>query len=135
MPSIFTKIINREIPCFLIAENDDYMAFLDINPLAKGHTLCIPKKEVDYIFALDDDTYQGLHLFAKQVALALESVVECKRVGVLVIGTEVPHAHVHLIPFNQEVQMCITHEKVFMSKEEMVDLAKEVHAKFEEMKG
>ena len=100
MASIFTKIINGEIPCYKVAETDDYLAFLDINPNAKGHTLCIPKKEVDKIFDLDETTYHGLMAFSRQVAIALEKAVPCKRVGMTVIGLEVPHVHVHLIPLN-----------------------------------
>lgn len=132
MSSIFTKIIQEKIPCYKIAETEDFLAFLDINPLAKGHTLCIPKKEVDYIFDLDDETLVGLNLFAKEVALSLEKVIECKRVGVLVIGTEVPHAHIHLIPFQQEVQMAITSPKLNIPQEEMKRIAADVNAIFEE---
>lgn len=135
MASIFTKIINKEIPSYKIAETKDFYAFLDINPLAKGHTLCIPKKEVDYIFDLDDDTLAGLNLFAKKVGLALEACIPCKRVGVLVIGTEVPHAHVHLIPFQHEAQMAITSIKANVSKEEMIEISNTVRKKYEEMNG
>lgn len=131
MASVFTKIIKGEIPCYKVAETDDFLAFLDIRPLAKGHTLCIPKKEVDYFFDLDDETYSGLNLFAKKVAKALETHIECKRVGVLVIGTEVPHAHIHLIPFKQEVQMSILSPKVEITSKEMADLAAEVKATFD----
>lgn len=131
MPSIFTKIINGEIPCYKVAETDDFLAFLDIRPLAKGHTLCVPKKEVDYIFDLDDETYTGLNLFAKKVAKALEENIECKRVGVLVIGTEVPHAHIHLVPFQEEIQMSILSPKVEMSPPAMVNLAATVKATFD----
>ena len=98
MGSIFTKIINGEIPCYKIAENDDFFAFLDINPNAKGHTLVVPKKEVDKLFDLDEKTYNGLMNFSRKVALAIEKAVQCKRVGMTVIGLEVPHVHVHLIP-------------------------------------
>ncbi|OUR98273.1 HIT family protein [Flavobacteriales bacterium 33_180_T64] len=100
MASLFTKIITGEIPCYKVAETEDYLAFLDINPNAKGHTLCIPKKEVDKIFDLDQEAYHGLMAFSRQVALAIEKAVPCKRVGMTVIGLEVPHAHVHLIPLN-----------------------------------
>ncbi|WP_159022459.1 HIT family protein [Formosa sp. L2A11] len=100
MASIFSKIISGEIPCYKVAETDDFLAFLDINPNAKGHTLCIPKQEVDKIFDLDDALYLGLMRFSKQVAKAIEKAVPCKRVGMTVIGLEVPHAHVHLIPLN-----------------------------------
>ncbi|WP_338732624.1 HIT family protein [Mangrovimonas cancribranchiae] len=98
MASIFTKIINGDIPCYKIAETDEFFAFLDINPNSKGHTLCIPKKEVDKIFDLDEATYMGLMAFSRQVALAIEKVIPCERVGMSVIGLEVPHVHVHLIP-------------------------------------
>jgi len=100
MSSIFTKIINEEIPCYKVAETDDYLAFLDINPNAKGHTLCIPKKEVDKIFDLDETTYHGLMAFSREVGIAIEKAIDCKRVGMTVIGLEVPHVHVHLIPLN-----------------------------------
>ncbi len=133
MATIFSKIIAGEIPCYKIAETEDFFAFLDINPLAKGHTLCVPKKEIDYIYDLDDNTLSGLHLFAKKVALALEKCIECKRVGVLVIGTEVPHAHVHLIPFQQEVQMAITSPRGKVSQEEMIEISTKVQAVFAEM--
>lgn len=123
MSSIFTKIINGEIPSYKVAEDDNYFAFLDINPLAKGHTLVVPKVEVDYIFDLDDEILKGLHIFAKRVAYALESVVECKRVGILVIGTEVPHAHIHLIPFQEERQMAITSDRISLNEQEMSEIA------------
>jgi len=100
MASIFTKIINGEIPCYKIAETDDFFAFLDINPNSKGHTLCIPKKEVDKIFDLDEATYNGLMQFSRHIAIAIEKAIPCNRVGISVIGLEVPHAHVHLIPLH-----------------------------------
>ena len=100
MASIFTKIVNGEIPCYKITETDDFLAFLDVNPNSKGHTLCIPKKEVDKIFDLDEVTYNGLMSFSRRVALAIEKVIPCNRVGVTIIGLEVPHAHVHLIPLH-----------------------------------
>jgi len=100
MATIFTKIINKEIPCYKVAETDDFLAFLDINPNAKGHTLCIPKVEVDKIFDLDKETYNKLMEFSRTVAIAIKKVIPCKRVGMTVIGLEVPHAHVHLIPLN-----------------------------------
>ena len=131
MASIFTKIINGEIPCYKVAETDGFLAFLDIRPLAKGHTLCIPKKEVDNIFDLDDETYTGLNLFAKKVAKALDANIDCKRVGVLVIGTEVPHAHIHLVPFQEEIQMSILSPKVEMSPPAMANLAATVKATFD----
>ncbi|MBK8968013.1 MAG: HIT domain-containing protein, partial [Lewinellaceae bacterium] len=100
MPSIFTRIVNGEIPCHKVAETDAYLAFLDIRPQAKGHTLCIPKQETDYIFDLADDQLAGLMVFAKKVATAVKAEVPCKRIGIAVVGLEVPHAHVHLIPLN-----------------------------------
>ena len=100
MATIFTRIVNGEIPCYKIAETDDFLAFLDVNPNAKGHTLCIPKKEIDKIFDLDEDTYASLMSFSRKVAIAIEKAIPCKRVGVSVIGLEVPHTHVHLIPLN-----------------------------------
>ena len=131
MSSIFTKIINGDIPSYKIAEDDDHYAFLDINPQAKGHTLVIPKVEVDYIYDLSDDQLANLHLFAKKVAIALESTLECKRIGVLVIGTEVPHAHIHLIPFRDERQMAITNGKMTILSEEMSSIAQNARLKFE----
>ena len=117
MASIFTKIIQGEIPCYKVAETEDYFAFLDINPNSKGHTLCIPKKEVDRIFDLDKDTYEGLMKFSRDVALAIRQAVPCKRIGMSVIGLEVPHVHVHLIPLDHMGQMTFD-EKVQMSPEE-----------------
>lgn len=130
MASIFTKIINGDIPCYKIAETEDYFAFLDIRPLAKGHTLCIPKQETDYIFDLEDDVLSGLSVFSKKVAKAIETVVECKRVGVLVVGTEVPHAHIHLIPFQTESQMSVKSKPLEIATEEMQELAAAISAKF-----
>ena len=100
MASIFSKIVNGEIPSYRVAEDEKYFAFLDINPLAEGHTLVIPKQEVDYLFNLDQETLSGLVLFAQRVAKAIESVIPCKRIGVAVLGLEVPHAHIHIIPYN-----------------------------------
>lgn len=130
MATIFTKIINGDIPSYKIAEDDRHYAFLDINPLAKGHTLVVPKREVDYIYDLEDQEIADLHVFAKKVASALEREITCKRVGVLVIGTEVPHAHIHLIPFTDETQMAITSGRVKLSTEEMQDIADRVHKSF-----
>ena len=115
MASIFTKIINGEIPSYKIAETDTFFAFLDVNPNAKGHTLCIPKQEVDKIFDLDDDTYLELMAFSKRIAKAIAKAVPCKRVGMTVIGLEVPHAHVHLIPLNT------MEDARFLSKEKLTD--------------
>ncbi len=130
MASIFTKIINGEIPCHKIAETEDHFAFLDINPTAKGHTLAIPKKEIDYLFDLTDEQLSGLMAFAKRVAKALEITIDCKRVGVSVIGTEVPHAHIHLIPFTQETQMNIVGSKMTITQDELSNIAKDIRANF-----
>nr|WP_315151043.1 HIT family protein [uncultured Flavobacterium sp.] len=127
MSSIFTKIINGEIPCYKIAEDDNYFAFLDINPNAKGHTLCVPKQEVDKLFDLDDDTYIGLMQFSKKIAVALKKTVPCNRIGMTVIGLEVPHAHIHLIPLNEMREMTFKH-KVSLTKEEFETLTKEIQA-------
>ena len=123
--SIFTKIVNGEIPCYKIAEDDNFLAFLDVNPNAKGHTLCIPKQEINKIFDLNDDLYLGLMAFAKKIAIALEKTIPCKRVGIAVIGLEVPHAHVHLIPLNEMDEMRFE-KKVKLSDEEFLDLVREI---------
>lgn len=128
MPSIFTKIVEGEIPCHKVAETEDYLAFLDINPLHEGHTLVIPKKEVDYIFDLDEQTYIGLQLFAGHVARAIGSVIECKRVGVAVIGLEVPHCHVHLIPIHDVEDINFSREKLSFSAEELEATAARIRA-------
>ena len=125
MSSIFTKIINGEIPAYKIAENDKFLAFLDVNPNAKGHTLCIPKQEINKIFDVEEDLYLGLMNFSRKVAIALEKTVPCKRVGMAVIGLEVPHAHVHLIPLNEMDEMRFVN-KVKMEKEEFENLAKKI---------
>jgi histidine triad (HIT) family protein len=127
MSSIFTKIINGEIPAYKITEDDRFLAFLDVNPNAKGHTLCIPKQEVDKIFDLEEDHYLGLMQFSRNVAKALEKTVDCKRVGMAVIGLEVPHAHVHLIPLNHMDEMRFT-DKIKLEKEEFEALAKAIAA-------
>ena len=127
MSSIFTKIINGEIPAYKIAEDDNYLAFLDVNPNAKGHTLCIPKKEIDKIFDMEEEHYLGLMQFSRKVAKALEKTVPCKRVGVAVIGLEVPHTHVHLIPLNEMDEMRFQN-KVKLSKEEFEELAESIKA-------
>ena len=127
MSSIFTKIIKGEIPCYKIAEDDDFLAFLDVNPNAKGHTLCVPKQEIDKIFDIEDDLYLGLMQFSKKIAIALEKTVPCKRIGMAVIGLEVPHAHVHLIPLNEMGEMTFKH-KVSLTKEEFEALAKNIQA-------
>ena len=125
MSSIFTKIIKGEIPCYKIAEDDNFLAFLDVNPNAEGHTLCVPKQEIDKIFDLEDDLYIGLMEFSKKIAIALEKTVPCKRIGMAVIGLEVPHAHVHLIPLNEMDEMRFKN-KVSMTKEEFEALAKQI---------
>jgi histidine triad (HIT) family protein len=125
MSSIFTKIVNGEIPCYKIAEDENFLAFLDVNPNAKGHTLCIPKQEINKIFDIEDDLYLGLMAFSKKVAVALEKTVPCKRIGMAVIGLEVPHAHVHLIPLNEMDEMRFQN-KVSLTKEEFEDLAKAI---------
>ncbi|RDI52229.1 HIT family protein [Flavobacterium glaciei] len=122
MSSIFTKIINGEIPCYKIAEDENFLAFLDVNPNAKGHTLCIPKQEINKIFEMDDDLYLGLMQFSKKIAVALEKTVSCKRIGMAVVGLEVPHAHVHLIPLNEMDEMRFQN-KVKLSKDEFETLA------------
>ena len=127
MSSIFTKIIKGEIPCYKIAEDADFLAFLDVNPNAKGHTLCIPKQEIDKIFDLEDDLYLGLMQFSKKVAVALEKTIPCNRIGMAVIGLEVPHAHVHLIPLNEMDEMRFKN-KVSMTKEGFEALARQIKA-------
>ena len=117
MPTIFSKIINGEIPCYKIAEDNNYFAFLDINPLAIGHTLVIPKKEIDYIFNIEDDLLSGLMVFSKKIALAVEAAIPCRRVGMAVIGLEVPHAHIHLVPLNTMNDINFTRTKLTPSKE------------------
>lgn len=128
MASIFSKIVAGEIPSYKIAEDDHYYAFLDINPMSKGHTLVIPKLEVDYIFDLDDDTLAGMTLFAKKVAAAIEKAMPCKRIGMMVIGLEVPHAHIHLIPIVKESDMALTNPKLKLGKEEFEEIAKKITA-------
>ena len=125
--SIFTKIVNGEIPSYKITEDDKYLAFLDVNPNAKGHMLCIPKQEIDKIFDMEDELYLGLMKFSKKVAIALEKTVPCKRVGMAVVGLEVPHAHVHLIPLNHMDEMRFQN-KVSLSKDEFEALAKSIQS-------
>jgi histidine triad (HIT) family protein len=126
MSSIFTKIINGEIPCYKVAETEHYLAFLDIFPLVKGHVLVVPKKEVDYIFDLDDDTLSGLSLFAKKVAKAIKKEVSCVRIGVVVLGMEVPHAHIHLVPLQSESDIDFSRPKLKLSAEEMKEIAEKI---------
>jgi len=128
MASIFTKIINGEIPCYKVAENEDFFAFLDVNPNAKGHTLVVPKKEVNKLFDLDKDTYNGLMSFSRDIAIALEKAVPCKRVGMSVIGLEVPHVHVHLIPL-QNMEDIQFHKKEKITTEQMQEIAKNIASK------
>lgn len=130
MASIFTKIINREIPAHIVAENDEFLAFLDINPLAEGHVLVIPKVEVDYLFDLEDDVLSKILVFSKGVAKAIESVVTCERIGISVIGLEVPHAHVHLIPMNSIDDMNFTRMKLSLSPEELAEIAKKINSAY-----
>ena len=129
--TIFSRIIKGEIPCYKVAEDERYFAFLDINPLAKGHTLVVPKVEEDYIFNLDDDTLAGLMLFAKRVAKAQRAVLPCKRIGVAVLGMEVPHTHIHLVPLQNEGDMNFANLKLHLADDEMVRIAAEIAAKFE----
>lgn len=129
MATIFSKIVKGEIPSYKIAESDDYYAFLDINPLAKGHTLVIPKQETDYLFDLDDTTYQGLMLFSKNIAHAIEEAVPCKRIGVAVLGLEIPHAHVHLIPINSEADINFANPKLKLSEDEFQSIATAIREK------
>ena len=130
MASIFTKIINGEIPCYKIAEDEHFFAFLDINPNAKGHTLCVPKKEVDRIMDLDEETYMGLMAFSRKVGKAIEAAVDCNRVGITVIGLEVPHVHVHLIPLNGMKEATFQY-KVAPTKEEFETIANNIRSKIE----
>ncbi|UZO81610.1 HIT family protein [Aquimarina sp. ERC-38] len=131
MASIFTKIINGELPSHKVAETTDFYAFLDINPNTKGHTLCIPKKEVDKIFDLDEETYKGLMLFSKKVAEALRKTVDCERIGLSVVGLEVPHVHVHLIPLHSMRDVTFQ-SKVSMTDSELKELAQQISANFEQ---
>ena len=126
MASIFTKIVKGELPAYKIAENEKFLAFLDINPLAEGHTLVIPKQEIDYLFDLDDELLAQMMLFSKKIAKALDKAIECKRVGMLVVGTEVPHAHIHLIPFKSEPQVCITGKKLKFTDNQMKEIAERI---------
>ena len=128
MGTIFSRIVNGEIPAYKIAETDDFLAFLDVNPLAEGHTLVIPKKETDYIFDIDDDLYQGLFLFSKKVAAALRKSIPCKKIGVAVIGLEVPHAHIHLIPMNSVSDMNFASPKLRLSESRFRETLEKIKA-------
>lgn len=129
MPSIFSRIVKGEIPCHRIAETEDFLAFLDISPLAKGHCLVIPKQEIDYLFDLSDELYIGLHLFAKEVARALKKAIPCERIGTAVIGLEVPHTHIHLIPINQVEDISFNRPKLKLSQEELAEIAQSIREK------
>ena len=126
MATIFSRIVAGEIPSYKVAEDDNYYAFLDINPLAKGHTLVIPKVEEDYIFDLDDETLSGLVLFAKKIAHKIKEQIECKKVAMIVLGLEVPHAHIHLIPMNEEKDIDFTAEKLKLTPDEFVKIAETI---------
>ena len=128
MASIFSRIIAGEIPCYKIAEDEHNFAFLDINPLAEGHTLCIPKHEVDYIFDLTDEEYTSLTLFAKCVAVAVKAAMPCQRVGVAVLGMEVPHAHIHLVPLQKESDLLFTNPKKQLTPEQFIAIAEKIKA-------
>lgn len=133
MASIFTKIIEGYIPCHKVAETELFFAFLDINPLAKGHTLVIPKKEVDYIFDLDDDTYKGLMEFSKKVSKAIEASIDCSRIGIAVIGLEVPHAHVHLVPINNVQDLNFSRPKLALEQDELKSIADTISSAFDKL--
>ncbi len=126
MPTIFTKIINGDIPCYKIAEDERFFAFLDINPLAKGHTLVVPKQETDYLFDLDDELLADMNVFAKRIAIAQKEVIACKRVGVAVLGLEVPHAHIHLIPMNSEADVNFRNPKLKLEGNEFEEIAQSI---------
>ena len=126
MPTIFSKIIAGEIPAYKVAETNEFLAFLDINPLAEGHVLIIPKKEVDYIFDLDDETYMGMQMFAKIVATGIKKAIPCQKVGVAVIGLEVPHAHIHLIPMNRVDDMNFSRPKMVFTNQELEATAEKI---------
>lgn len=129
MSTIFSKIAKGEIPSYKITENEDFFAFLDINPMAKGHTLVIPKKEVDYIFDLDDEVLAKLNIFAKKIAIAQKEALQCLRIGSMVIGLEVPHAHIHLIPINKESDMSLSNPRLKLSEKEFIEIANAIKAK------
>ena len=128
MATIFSKIVAGEIPCYKVAETEHCFAFLDINPVVRGHVLCIPKKEVDYIFDLDDATYEGLWAFAKKVAAGIKTAIPCKRVGVAVLGMEVPHAHIHLVPLQKEGDLNFRNKKLSLTPEEFKEIAEKIAA-------
>jgi len=129
MATIFTRIIKGEIPCYKIAEDDKYFAFLDINPLQAGHTLVVPKKETDYVFDLEDDQLSGIIIFSKKVASAIKNVISCNRIGVAVLGLEVPHAHIHLVPMNSMEDVNFRNPKLKLSPEEFEAIAEKISSK------
>ena len=131
MATIFSKIISGDIPSYKIAEDDKFYAFLDINPMAKGHTLVVPKQETDYIFDLDDDMLGEMVLFSKRVAKAIEKAISCKRVAVMVIGLEVPHAHIHLVPIQREGDLNLTNPKIKLINDEFVEIAEKIKSAFQ----
>ncbi len=132
MASIFTRIINGEIPCYKIAEDDRYFAFLDINPLREGHTLVVPKQETDYIFDLDDDTVAGMMVFSKKIAAAIQEAIPCKRIGVAILGLEVPHAHIHLVPMNSMEDVNFRNPKLKFTPEEFKSIAEKIKGKIKQ---
>jgi histidine triad (HIT) family protein len=132
MPSIFSKIVSGEIPCYKVAETSGCLAFLDVNPLVEGHVLVIPKKETDYIFDIPDNELADLHLFAKKVAIAIKKVIPCKRIGIAVIGLEVPHAHIHLVPMNTMSDINFSRPKMQVSKAQLEEIADRIAAAFGE---
>ena len=126
MASIFSRIVAGEIPCYKVAEDENYFAFLDINPMVKGHTLVIPKREVDYIFDLTDEEIAGMQVFAKKVAIAIKKAIPCVKVGQCVLGLEVPHAHIHLVPMQSEADLRFTNPRVELTKDEFEEIAKSI---------
>ncbi|KAA6321432.1 putative HIT-like protein [termite gut metagenome] len=126
MATIFSRIIAGEIPCYKVAENDRFFAFLDINPLTKGHTLVVPKQEIEYIFDLNDEDTAAMYVFAKKIARAIEQAIPCKRIGMAVIGLEVPHAHIHLIPINKESDMLFSNPKLKLKEEDFKEIAQNI---------
>ena len=134
MATIFSRIIAGEIPCYKVAENEKFFAFLDINPLVKGHTLVVPKQEVDYIFDLSDEDLAAMHVFAQKIARAIEKAFPCKKVGEAVIGLEVPHAHINLIPIQKESDMLFSNPKLKLADDEFVSIAKAISSAYEDRK-
>jgi histidine triad (HIT) family protein len=128
MATLFTKIVQGDVPCYKIAETDDFLAFLDVFPVQKGHSLVIPKKETDFIFDLEDSELAGLHVFSKKIANAIKKAIPCKRIGVTVIGLEVPHAHIHLIPINKESDISFSNKRLEFSEEEFKTIAASIQA-------